>query len=69
MENKSGKGTETHLVNLDTVTTVIGTENKARLFYVYDDGWGDFDESYAEIRELIASAQGEIPMGRAGNGE
>lgn len=67
------KGKETYLVNLDTVSMVTGNTMESESWWYYTDGGGEvaysvFDESYEEARELIASAQGGIPMGRAGNG-
>lgn len=60
------KGKETYLVNLDTVSTVTGNASSGESWWYYTDGaYSVFDESYEEARELIASAQGGIPMGRA----
>lgn len=66
------KGKETYLVNLDTVSMVTGNTSGGESWWYYTDGgegaYSVFDESYEEARELIASAQGGIPMGRAENG-
>lgn len=63
------KGKETYLVNLDTVSMVTGNASGGESWFYYTDGgecaYSVFDESYEEARELIASAQGGIPMGRA----
>lgn len=59
------KGKETYLVNLDTVCTVTGNASGSESWWYYAEGdYSVFDESYEEARELIASAQGGIPMGR-----
>lgn len=59
------KGKDTYLVNLDTVSTVTGNTRDSESWWYYTDGGESvFDESYEEARELIASSQGGIPMGR-----
>lgn len=66
------KGKETYLVNLDAVSMVTGNTRKSESWWYYtecgQDAYSVFDESYEEARELIASAQGGIPMGRTDNG-
>lgn len=66
------KGKETYLVNLDTVSMVTGNTRESESWWYYtdcgEDAYSVFDESYEEARELIASAQGGIPMGRAEHG-
>lgn len=63
------KGKDTYLLNLDAVCTVTGNASGSESWWYYADGgegaYSVFDESYEEARELIASAQGGIPMGRA----
>ncbi len=68
------QGGKPRLINLEWVEDIWPAENGTQIYFAFtgvDNTSQDYistDEGYEEIRELIASAQGGIPMGRTDNG-
>lgn len=62
------------LINLAWVEDIWPAENGTQIYYAFSEpiaeaqDWFLADESYEEIRELVAHAQGVIAAGRADNG-
>lgn len=50
------------LVNIDRVRDVCLEEDKTTIDFDGDDGWITVDECYDQLRLMIGSAQGGIPM-------
>lgn len=52
---------EEFLVNLDLVVAAIGREGHAKLLF-QDDSAQEVDETYEDMKKIIATAQGGLPM-------
>lgn len=50
------------LVNIDMVRDVCFEEGKTMIDFDGDDSWITVDECYDQLRLMIGSAQGGIPM-------
>lgn len=50
------------LVNIDMVRDVCLEEGETTIDFDGDDGWITVDETYEQMRLMIGSAQGGIPM-------